>query len=205
MFLEGALDSHLLHRLRREERADLRHNRTVHAADHDRVALAQFPIYEEDVNRRPKSFDTLHLQHGALQLPLVRDARGHHRRSELQKHIDEVGNTFAGHGRGGDHRDELFEVRVLIVELRVQTLRLHRGLGPVPPRVELLLNIIRLVLESIPKRHPRSFFPVVQSVNLIQRDDERALPLPQQIKRFKRRLLQPVHDVNNQDCHVAKT
>ena len=41
MFLEGALDAHLLHRLGREERADLRHDRTVHAADDDRVTLSE--------------------------------------------------------------------------------------------------------------------------------------------------------------------
>lgn len=62
--LVGRLDPELAQRLRRKQRADLRHNRAIQAGHADAVALVERAVHQHDVDRRALTLDHLDLEEG---------------------------------------------------------------------------------------------------------------------------------------------
>mmetsp|Transcript_11053 Transcript_11053/g.27085 ORF Transcript_11053/g.27085 Transcript_11053/m.27085 type:complete len:259 (-) Transcript_11053:1376-2152(-) len=67
----GRLDTHLLHRLRGEERPDLRDDGPVEAAHDDGLLLLQATVDDDNVHRCTKPLNGLDLEHSALEILVV--------------------------------------------------------------------------------------------------------------------------------------
>ena len=160
------LDAKLLHRLGREERADLGRDRAVESADDDAVALAQNAVREHDVDRGAEALDDLDLEHGALEGREVHEALGHALLGELDDEHEHVGHALARVGRRRDERDDLGEVLVLVVRQRVESLLGEREDRLVEAVLELALDRLVLRGERGLETAVRNRLPAVETVNL---------------------------------------
>ena len=69
----------------------------------------------------------------------------------------------------------------------------------------MLLRILVLLLKCVEGGRVLGGLPLVEAIDLVQRNAEGRVLLPQQLNRLERLLLQSVHDVYDQDGHVTKT
>mmetsp|Transcript_6730 Transcript_6730/g.18844 ORF Transcript_6730/g.18844 Transcript_6730/m.18844 type:complete len:456 (-) Transcript_6730:1497-2864(-) len=198
------LHPHLLHRLRGQETADLGDDGPGNARDDDLVVQTQGAVQQDHVDGRAEALDVLHLDHRALQLLDHLELVGHQRLREVQDRVQEVGDALPGQRARGDDRDVPLEVVVLPVEGHVQPPLVELQHDLVVALLELVLDKLLLLLERGAARRVILGVPLVEDVTLVQRDDEGAPALLQHLQRLHGLRLEAVHDVDDEDRHVAQ-
>mmetsp|Transcript_18383 Transcript_18383/g.46452 ORF Transcript_18383/g.46452 Transcript_18383/m.46452 type:complete len:737 (-) Transcript_18383:1874-4084(-) len=201
---ELPLDAHLAQHLRRLERLDARDYGPRQAAHHDLVALLELAVDEHAVHGGAQALHRLDLQHRALGAVDKHEAVRHHGLRELDHELQQVGDALARDGGRGHHVDVLAGVGVLPVQGHVQALlvelqeHLRRAL------LKLGHDVLLLALERVAHGRVGQRLPVVQAVNLVERDDEGRLAHLEQVDRLDGLLLQAVHEVHDEHRDVAQ-
>lgn len=179
------LDTEFAKGLRRKQRTDLGHNRSIETADHDLVAFVEDTIRQDHVDCRTKTFDDLDLKHSTLELREVHQPIAHALLGKVDEEHDHVGHTLSRNRRGRDDGDITREVLVVVVEAGVQTL-LGEG------NDDLLGHVLELALDGPLLRGERAAevvvgygLPAVDTVDLVESNDERRLPVPEQTQRLQ--------------------
>ena len=71
-------------------------------------------------------------------------------------------------------------------------------------RLEVILRVLFLLVQRVPRVLILLDGPTIQPVNLVQRDAERRVLLLEKLDRFESLLLKAVHDIDNQDSQVTQ-
>lgn len=186
------LDAQLLHRLRRQQCSDLRDDGAIETTENDLVALVEVAVDEDDIDRRTETLDDLDLEDGALERRDVHEVVGHALLGELDEEHEQVGYTLARVRRGRDERDVFRKVLVVVVRHGVETLLGEGDDGLVEALLELALDGALLLGERLAEAAIPHRVPAVQSVDLVERDDERRPAFAEQSDRFERLRLEAV-------------
>mmetsp|Transcript_55092 Transcript_55092/g.159527 ORF Transcript_55092/g.159527 Transcript_55092/m.159527 type:complete len:585 (+) Transcript_55092:229-1983(+) len=198
------LDSQLFHGLRREQRPDRRHDGAADTGQHDLVAFLQCAIDQNDVDGRAEAFDVLDFDDCALQLLFDLELVGHHFLRALQSHVQKIGHPLASQRACGHDGHLGGRILVLPVQCAIQTSLVQLQDDVPQTLMELVPDELLLPLEGLLDGGVRLVLPLVQAVDLVQGDDEKALALLQHLQRLHGLGLQAVHDIDHQDRHVAQ-
>mmetsp|Transcript_7726 Transcript_7726/g.21132 ORF Transcript_7726/g.21132 Transcript_7726/m.21132 type:complete len:360 (-) Transcript_7726:323-1402(-) len=197
-------DADLLEGFGRQQRTHTRHDRSVEAAEHDRVALLKVAVGQDNVHRVAEALDHLHLEHGGLGLAAPHDALHHVLLGEACDELEQIRDALARvSGRGHDGH-VLLEVSVVPVHLCVETLLCQGELGLGGAVLELGAHVFALRGKAVAEGAPRLSLPVVEAVHLIERDNEGGLLGAEHVKGLDGLGLEAVHDVDDEDGDVAE-
>jgi hypothetical protein len=156
------------------------HDRTVETADNDRVSFVENTVGKDDIDGCSETLDDLDLEDGTLESGDVHEALSHALLSELDDEHQHVGNTLTGVSRCRDERDVLREVLVLVVRKGVESL-----LGEGEDRVGetlfvFVLDGLLLLRERVLETVVLDGLPTVETIDLVERDDEGGLTLAEE-------------------------
>lgn len=149
-------------------------------------------IRQNDVDGCSKTLDDLDLEDGTFELGQVHEPLAHTLLRQLNEQHDHVWDTLSSDGGGGHKRDVSTKVLVLIVQNRVETLFGESQLSGLETVLELPLRVLALLLVGLSESPIGGGSPAVAPVDLVERHDERRLPVSQQPDRLERLRLQTV-------------
>jgi hypothetical protein len=171
--------------LRRQECSNLRYDRSVQAADDNRVSLVQDTVRKDDIDRCSETLDNLDLEDGTFERRDVHEALGHALLGELDDEHEHVGHTLTGVSGSRDERDVLGEVLVLVVRQSVETL-LGEGDDCVGETLlVLVLDGLLLLRQRVLETVVLDRFPTVKTIDLVECDDEGGLALAEEAERLE--------------------
>mmetsp|Transcript_14493 Transcript_14493/g.30168 ORF Transcript_14493/g.30168 Transcript_14493/m.30168 type:complete len:497 (+) Transcript_14493:237-1727(+) len=198
------LDPHLLHWLRCQQSPDGCNNWTTQASQHDCVTFPEGAVEKHHIDGGPKAFDVFHFDHRTLQLLPALQLGTHQVLSELKDHVQQIWHTLTGKRTGWNNGDRSPRIIVLPIQAAVQPPLVQLQHDVVVPGLELHSHRLLLSVQRVLGTSIRLCVPLVEDVDLVHRNDERATTLFQQLQRFHRLRLEAVHDVNNKDCQICQ-
>ena len=95
-------------------------------------------------------------------------------------------------------------VRVLEEEFRVESLFLELATNKIPSVLEFLLDGFLLQRKALLESVVVNPGPAEQTIDFVERNDERCLPVSKQSHGFNCLRLKTVHNIDNQDRDVTK-
>lgn len=146
----------------------------------------QVSVHEHDVDGGTETLDDLDFEDGALQRRDVHEVVGHALLRELDEQHEQVGDTLAGVSRSRHERDVFREVLVVVVRDGVEPLLGKGDDRLVQAVLELALDRALLLRERLPETAVLHRLPAVQSIDLVEGDDERRLALAEETDRLER-------------------
>mmetsp|Transcript_89485 Transcript_89485/g.213841 ORF Transcript_89485/g.213841 Transcript_89485/m.213841 type:complete len:497 (-) Transcript_89485:943-2433(-) len=204
MFDVLVLNAHLLHWLRCQQSPDGCNNWTTQTSQNDCVTFTKGAIEKHHIDGGPKAFDVFDFDHCTLQLLPALQLGAHQVLSELQDHVQQIRHTLTGKRAGWNNGDRSTRIIVLPIQAAVQPPLVQLQHDVVVPGLELHSHRLLLSVQCLLGTSIRLCVPLVEDVDLVHRNDERTTTLFQQLQRFHRLRLEPVHDVNDKDCQIGQ-
>ncbi|RBQ68079.1 hypothetical protein VDGD_21613 [Verticillium dahliae] len=198
------LETQLLHRRRRQQRTNVGDDGALDTAQHNLVALAEDTVCDDNVDGHAETLDRLDLENGGLHLGEVHERAHHALLRQLHNELQHVGDTLARVRRRGDEGDVLGHRLVLVVQFGVESLLGEEDLGLLETVLELVLHALGLQRQTLLETVVVDLLPAVKTIDLVEGNDERRLPVAEELHRLERLLLETVHDVDNENGNVAQ-
>lgn len=200
-----SLNSHLLHRMWRQQSSNLGHDCTIEALEDNGVLNLEETVNEDHIDCGTESFDDLDLEDCALKnvvlfSELLRDSY----LTLIGEVSNQIRQTFSSDGRSWHETEEFIDVTVLVVKGTVQSL-LSKGKRCLLKSVsEFILAAHLLGFKRVTSIVVLLCLPLVNSINLVQGHDEGALLLTKELHGFECLLLKTMHDINDEDGDITQ-
>ena len=110
---------------------------------------------------------------------------GHTLLGQGSKQPQHIGNTLSSVRGGGDQGDVASHRLVLEEQLGVETLLGESQLGSLKTGAELVLNTLVLHVQTVLETVVVNLLPAVQTIDLVQSDDEGCFAISKQSQRFQ--------------------
>ena len=197
-------DSHLLEWVWGKQSSDLRDNSSVETLEHNGVLHFEHSVDQHHVNCCSETLNDLDLKHCALEFisffKLLRDAHLAH----LAQIGHQVWKTFSSNCRCWNQTIILFHVIVLPVQTGVQTLFCKCNDCLLNSSFEFLNRVLGLHREGVLEVVILLGFPLVDSVDLVQSDDERTFLLLKEFDGLESLLFEAMHQIDYQDSDITE-
>ena len=177
MVLIFALNAHLSHWERCQKRSDVRPDRPIESRDDNCVADFEDAIHKNNINCRAVALDDLHFKHRALKDILLFQAVTLCSLAHVAEVVDQVRESLTCDGRSR-YKTQCVVRRVVVpVECDVETLLVKGENSLCQLRLEVILRVLFLLVQRVPRVLILLDSPAIQPVNLVQRDAERRVLL----------------------------
>lgn len=200
------LNSHLLHGMWGQQSSDSCLNDSIIPSQHNLVTLAELAINQHDIDSGTMALNDLILQDCALEFVILSgDVLLEPLLGQTDDNSQQIRDTLTRDGGGRDNGDVGVDVHVVVVQGGIEAF-LGQGSQDLGGSVlELKLGVLLLLLEGQSGGVILSGGPIIDSVDLVQGDNERGLPHLEELHRFKGLLLDAVHDIDDQNGDVTQT
>jgi hypothetical protein len=152
--------------LGRKQCSNVGDNWSIKTTEHDAISLTHDTVGKHNIDSCTETFNNLDFKNGALELGEVHETLGHSRLSKLDEKKQQIRDTLAGVGRGGNERDGTTEIFVLIEKLGVETLFGECKFGVGKTLGELALGTTGLLVQGLTEGSIRRGLPVEETVDL---------------------------------------